>query len=69
MKRIVTSTTVPNCIRNLNQLDKQNHVSIAWIPGHAGIHGNKVEDYLAKSGSKSKMQDPKPFITARMPVV
>ena len=36
IKCTVTSITVLNCIRNLNQLGKQNHVSIAWIPGHAG---------------------------------
>ena len=31
IKCTVTSITVFNCIRNLNQLDKQNHVSIACI--------------------------------------
>ena len=36
IKCTVTSITVLNCIRNLNQLAKQNHISIAWIPGHAG---------------------------------
>ena len=46
----------------LNQLGKQNHVSIVWIPGHAGVHGNEVADHLAKSGSKS-MHGPAPFIT------
>ena len=49
------SITVFNCIRNLNQLRKQNHVSIAWISGHAGVHGIEVADYVAKSGSKSKI--------------
>ena len=44
-----TSITALNCIKNLNQLGRQNHVSIAWIPGHAGVHDNKVADYLAKS--------------------
>ena len=44
IKCTVTSITVLNCIRNLNQLGKQNHVSIAWIPGHAGVHGNEVAD-------------------------
>ena len=53
IKCTVTSITVLNCIRNLNQLGKQNHVSVAWIPGHAGVHGNEVADYVAKSGSKS----------------
>ena len=63
IKCTVTSITVLNCIRNLNQLGKQNHVSIAWIPGHAGVHGNEVADYVAKSGSKSKMHGPEPFIS------
>ena len=62
-KCTVTSITVLNCITNLNQLDIQNHVSIAWIPGHAGIHGNELADYEAKSGSKSKMHGPELFIT------
>ena len=63
IKCTVTSITVLNCIKNQNQLGKQNHVSNAWIPGHEGVHGNEVADYLAKSGSKSKMHGPEPFIT------
>ena len=59
----VTSITALNCTRNLNQFGKQNLVSIAWIPGHAWVHGNEVADYLAKSGSKSKMHGPEPIIT------
>ena len=65
IKSTVTSITLLNCIENLNKLGKQNHFSIAWIPGHAGIHGNKVADYLAKSGSKSEMHGPEPFITVQ----
>ena len=61
IKCTVPSITVFNCIRNLNQLSKQNHVSIAWIPGLAGVHGNKVVDYVAKSGSKSNMHGSEPF--------
>ena len=41
-KCTVTSITVLNCIRDLNQLGKQNHLSIAWIPGHAEVHGRRV---------------------------
>ena len=63
IKCTVTSIRVFNCIRNLSQLGKQNHVSIAWIPGHAGIHGNEVADYVAKSGSKSKIHGPELSIT------
>ena len=65
IKCTVTSAAVLNCMRNLNQLGKQNHASIAWIPGHAGVHGNEVADYLAKSGSKSKIHGPEPFITVQ----
>ena len=57
----VSATSQP--WKNLNQLSKQNRVSTAWIPGHAEVHGNEVADYLAKSGSKSKIHGPKPFIT------
>ena len=63
IKCTVTSITVLNCIRNLNQLGKQNHVSIAGIPGHTRVHGNEVADYVAKSGSKSKIHGPETFIT------
>ena len=59
----VTSIPVFTCSRILNQLGKQNHVSIAWIPGHAGVHGNEVADYAAKSGFKSKKHGPEPFFT------
>ena len=69
IKCTVTSITVLNCIRNLNQLGKQNHVSIEGFPGHAGVHGNEVADYVAKSGSKSKMHGPEPLLQSRMPVV
>ena len=63
IKCTVTSITVLNCIRNVNKLGKKKHVSFAWIPGHAGVHGNEMADYVAKSGSKSKTHGPEPFIT------
>ena len=53
----------------LNELGKQNYVSIAWISGHAEVHGNEVADYLAKSESKSKMHCPEPLLQYRMPVL
>ena len=63
IKCTAASIKVFNWIRNLNQLGKQNHVSIAWIPGHTREHGNEVADYLAKSRSISKIHGPEPFIT------
>ena len=69
IKCTVTSITVFNCIRNLNQLGKQNQVSIAWIPGHARVQVNEVADYLAKSGSKPKCLVLNLLLQSRMPVV
>ena len=43
------------------------HVSIAWISGLAGVHGNEVANYLAKSGSKSKTHGPELFVTVSYP--
>ena len=63
IKCTVISITVLNCIRNLNQLGKQNHIGIAGIPEHAGVHGNEVAGYVAKSGSRSIILGPEPFIT------
>ena len=34
-----------------------------WLRLCAGVHGNKVADYVAKSGSISKIHGPEPFIT------
>ena len=67
IKCTVTSITVFSCIGNLNQLGKQNHVSIAWIPGHAGVHSNEVANYVAKSGSKSKIHNLNFLVQSRMP--
>ena len=41
IKCTVTLITVLKCIRNLNQLGKHHHVSIAWIPDHAGYMAKK----------------------------
>ena len=57
IKCTVTSITVLNCIRNLNQLGKQNHVSIAWILGHTRVHGNEVADYLRYSYEPSAWKE------------
>ena len=39
------------------------------VSGHAGVHSNEVVDYLAKSGSKSKIHGPDPLLQSRMPAV
>ena len=58
----VKSNTVLTCITHLNMLGKDNHVTIAWTPGHTGIHGNEKADILPKSGSTLNCFGPEPFI-------
>ena len=60
---IVKSNTVLKYIKNLNVLGKDNDVTIAWTPGHTGIHGNEKADILAKSGSALNCSGPEPFIS------
>ena len=60
---IVTSCTVLEAIKSLNNLGCQNRIFVTWIPGHSGIHGNEKVDKLAKAGSTLQMQGPEPFIT------
>ena len=36
---------------------------MSGFPDHARVHGNEVADYLAKSGSKSKIHGPESLIT------
>ena len=41
----VKSSTVLSCIKHLNKLGEDNHVTVAWTPGHTGIHGNEKAGY------------------------
>ena len=58
----VKSSTVLSCIKHLNKLGEDNHVTVAWTPGHTGIHGNEKADTLAKSGSAFNCFGPEPFV-------
>ena len=69
IKCAVTSITVFNCIRNLCQFGKQNHVSIAWIPGHAGVHGYEVADYVANQDLNQKCMVLNLLLQSRVPAV
>ena len=43
-------------------MGEDNHVTVAWTPGHTGIHGNEKADTLAKSGSAFNCFGPEPFV-------
>ena len=48
------------CLNQLNTLAGSNQVSIMWVPGHSGIHGNKRADELAGIGGALAPLGPEP---------
>src|SRR5699024_7686009 len=57
----ISSKIVWECLGKLNELDKDNRVSMVWIPGHTGIEGNEKANKLAKAGTSTPFVGPEPF--------
>jgi ribonuclease HI len=46
-----TSPVVRQCQQALNDISVRHAVRLYWVPGHAGVRGNKTADRFARSGS------------------
>ena len=57
----VKSQLVWGCIQQLDELGKTNKVTLMWVPGHSGIHGNETADLLAREGGSKTFTGPEPF--------
>src|SRR5699024_1936041 len=56
-----SSKMVWECLGKLNELGKDNRVSLVWILGHTGIEGNEKANKLAKAGTSTPFVGPEPF--------
>ncbi|XP_032690767.1 uncharacterized protein LOC116853705, partial [Odontomachus brunneus] len=54
-KTITESSVVWDYKQALNKFSETNKITITWIPGHRGLHGNEVADGLVKLGT---LEDP-----------
>ena len=57
----IRSKLIWDCLGKLNQLGRQNKVTLAWIKGHSGIPGNIKADFLAKQGAAKAFVGPEPM--------
>jgi ribonuclease HI len=53
----ITSKLVWECHESHMQLARQNRVQLVWAPGHEGIVGKEIADYLAKTGSEHTFRE------------
>jgi hypothetical protein len=46
----------------LNNISIRHAVGQYWVPGHAGLRGNEIDDKLARDGSVQWFVGPEPFL-------
>jgi hypothetical protein len=61
-----TSPLVRQCQKTLNDISNRHTVGLYWVPGHAGVQGNKIADRLAMDSSVQKFVGPEPFLGVSM---
>ena len=57
-----TSPLVHQCQRALNDISTRHVVGLSWVPGYAGIRGNKTTDGLERGGSALSFFGPEPAL-------
>ena len=58
----ITSPLVRECQKALNDISSRHTVGMYWVPGNAGIQGNKIASRLARDGSVHRFVGPEPFL-------
>jgi len=68
IKTTTESSVVWDCMLALNKLGETNRLTLVWVPGHQGIHGNETADGLANQGTLTEPATPAvgvPFATGK----
>ena len=56
------SPLVQQCEKAWNNISTQHVVGLYWVPGHAGIRGNKIAVELKRGGSVLRFFGPEPAL-------
>ena len=56
------SSIVQQCICLLNDLGKNNRVTVRWVKGHSSCIGNELSDRLARKAAAKTFQGPEPVL-------
>jgi ribonuclease HI len=62
LQAVRMSPLVQQCQRALNDISTRHAVGLYWVPGHAGVRGNKIYDELARGGSGWRYLGPEPVL-------
>jgi hypothetical protein len=57
-----TSPLVRQCQQALNDSSTRHAMGLYWVPGHAGLRGNKIADKLANSVGVQRFVEPESFL-------
>ena len=57
-----TSPLVRQCQQASSDISIRHAVGLFWVPGHAGVRGNKIADRLARNGSAQRFVEPEPVL-------
>jgi len=55
------SMMVLECLGKLNELGRNNEVTLLWVAEHVGVEGNEQADTLAQKGASAPLIGPEPF--------
>ena len=59
-KTEIRNKTVWECYENHQEVNKNNDLTLVWVPGHSGVDGNEIVYQLAKKAANTRVEGPEP---------